>query len=180
MVVSNLIAYLIAIAIPAFSIYLIFALDLFGTGRKSTIFACLGWGAIGAFGLTYLINTSVNNALSDMVGSYRSYRTVVTVTAPIVEEILKSLILIYFIRQPSFRYAVDGAIYGFAVGIGFAVIENVFYLSSTPDAALSLAISRVLSTSLMHATASAMVGISLGRLRRVEGVVTISLQLFGI
>ena len=60
-----------------------------------------------------------------------------------------------------------GAIYGFGVGIGFAVAENIFYLSNDAQGAgPMLAISRVLSTSLMHATASSLVGISLGGLRR--------------
>ena len=77
----------------------------------------------------------------------------------------------YFIQRPRFRYIVDGAVYGFAAGIGFAVRENFFYLNglTTEDAALGLAISRVLSASLMHATASSMVGIAFGRLRRSQG-----------
>jgi hypothetical protein len=66
---------------------------------------------------------------------------------------------------------VDGAIYGFAVGIGFAVFENYFYLSLDETGALSTAIGRVLSTNLMHATASAVVGSALGfaRFQRFRG-----------
>ena len=91
---------------------------------------------------------------------------VVSLTAPLVEEILKALVLLYFTRQPSFHYFVDGAVYGFGVGIGFAMIENLAYVSATPS--LALAITRVLSTSLMHAMASGIVGLSLGRLRRTR------------
>src|SRR5690606_20214632 len=164
---TTLIAYVIAAAIPAFAVYLIQALDLFQTAKFRTLLICVLWGAIGAFGLAYVINKGVIEQLM-LAGASRndSLQVVVRLTAPIIEEILKALILIYLIRQPSFRYFVDGAIYGFGVGIGFAVIENFSYIGASSNAALALAASRVLSTSLMHAMASAIVGISLGRLRR--------------
>ncbi|RPI96572.1 MAG: PrsW family intramembrane metalloprotease, partial [Chloroflexi bacterium] len=121
---------------------------------------CLGWGAVGAFGLAWLINNEV-------MDRGVSYEMLTRITAPIIEEILKALVLIYLIQHPRFRYIVDGAVYGIAVGIGFALTENLaIYLPDAGDAVLATAISRTLSTSLMHATASGLVGISLGRLRR--------------
>jgi RsiW-degrading membrane proteinase PrsW (M82 family)/CRP-like cAMP-binding protein len=172
MEVANLIGYVIAIAIPVLAIYLIYALDLFGTGKIGTVAICMAWGAIFAFGLAYIINTVMAQSLGRA--------TVTTLTAPILEEILKSLILVYFVQSPRFRYVVDGAVYGFGVGIGFAVVENISYLSGSPNAGLTLAITRVLSTSLMHATASGMVGISLGRLRRAGHVRKLILPIAGI
>lgn len=166
MTITLVIAYVIALAIPILSVYFIRALDLFGTANTGTLVRCILWGAVAAFGLAYVINKGVLEQLM-LTGATRtdSMQLVVRLTAPIVEEILKALFLIYLIRRPTFRYFVDGAIYGFGVGIGFAMMENVVYLSSS-NAVLALAISRVLSTSLMHAMASALVGISLGRLRR--------------
>ncbi len=156
----TLVAYIIAIAVPAFTIYLFVLLDVFGTGKPSTILMCAGWGAAGAF----LAAWAINNALLDQGVAYK---TLTGGIAPVIEEILKSLILIYLIQHPRFRYIVDGAVYGIAVGIGFALSENLFiYLPDAGDAVLGTAISRTLSTSLMHATASGLVGISLGRLRR--------------
>ncbi|MBN2305810.1 MAG: PrsW family intramembrane metalloprotease [Anaerolineae bacterium] len=153
-------AYLIAIIIPALVIYLFITLDVFGTGKANTILLCAAWGAVAA----YQIAVWVNNAVID---TGLSYETLTKITAPIIEEILKSLILLYLIRQPSFRYIVDGAIYGIAVGMGFALSENLFvYLPGSGSAVLGTAISRTLSTSLMHAAASGLVGLSLGRLRR--------------
>jgi CRP-like cAMP-binding protein len=109
------------------------------------------------------------------------YHTVVSVTGPIVEEILKAAILIYLVRHPRFRYIVDGAAYGIAVGIGFATSENYFfYLPDAGSAVLGVAISRVLSTALMHATASSLVGISLGRLRRSRDTSKIGWPVLGI
>jgi CRP-like cAMP-binding protein/RsiW-degrading membrane proteinase PrsW (M82 family) len=167
-----LISYLIAIMLPLVALYLLSTFDLFGTGKGSTIRISFAWGAVAAFALAYV----VNNTVVRFVG----YVTVVTLTAPIVEEILKSLILAYWVQRPRFRYIVDGAVYGFAAGIGFAISENVFYLSTHPGNSLALAISRVLSTTLMHAAASAMVGIALGHLRRSRNAMKLVWSFLGI
>jgi hypothetical protein len=69
------------------------------------------------------------------------------------------------VRRPNFTYFVDGAIYGFAAGIGFAVVENYEYIANLQSAGLGLAISRVLSSNLIHASASALIGIAIGLAR---------------
>jgi hypothetical protein len=89
--------------------------------------------------------------------------------APVVEEVLKSLVLIGLSKKMS--YFVDGAIYGFASGIGFSVVENVLYLARESSGSTPLvAILRVFSTCLMHAAASALVGTAIGRLRYGRGI----------
>jgi CRP-like cAMP-binding protein/RsiW-degrading membrane proteinase PrsW (M82 family) len=170
----TLIAYMIAVAVPAFTIYLFVLLDVFGTGKTSTILLCSVWGAAGAF----VVARTVNNAILDQG---MSYNTLAGGAAPVIEELLKAAILIYLIQHPRFRYIVDGAVYGIAVGIGFALSENLFiYLPNAGEAVLGTAISRTLSTSLMHATASGLVGISLGRLRRATSFRRDILPLLGI
>jgi RsiW-degrading membrane proteinase PrsW (M82 family)/CRP-like cAMP-binding protein len=160
-------SYAIALLVPAFAFYLIHALDLFKTSKPSTVLICALWGALAAYPLAALANAELHTLFG--------YAVVVNLTAPVIEEVLKALILLYFTRQPSFHYFIDGAVYGFGVGIGFAVIENFAYVAGSPS--LSLAVTRVLSTSLMHAMASGIVGISLGRLRRTR---TRLLPLIGI
>ncbi len=164
---SVLIAALVGIVVPLSAVYLVERFDVFQSASRRNILISLVYGATVAFFGAYFLNT-LTVELLELAGMAPSqaYNIVVRLTAPIIEEILKSLVLIYLIRQPSFKYAVDGAIYGFSVGIGFAVAENLLYISNNPDAALGLTISRVLSTSLMHASVSAVVGFMLGRLRR--------------
>jgi RsiW-degrading membrane proteinase PrsW (M82 family)/CRP-like cAMP-binding protein len=160
--VTQILSYVITFAIPAFAVYMLFSLDVFSTGKGSTIILCLAWGAVGAF----LLAKSLNSFFLQRT----NYELLVQFIAPILEELLKSAILFIFIFQPRFRYAVDGAIYGFATGIGFSMSENLYYLGvgSTAAPSFTLAISRVLSTALMHATTSAVIGIWLGRNRRRE------------
>jgi hypothetical protein len=84
--------------------------------------------------------------------------------APIVEEVFKSLILVYLVRRSDHTYFVDAAIYGFAAGIGFAVSENMLYLARGTDVNqdLIVAIARSFSSSLMHGGSTALVGIAIG------------------
>lgn len=172
----RIIAYLIAVGIPALSVYIIFTQDLFGTGKRTTVLACLVWGVFGAFGLAYAFNQFL---VIDTLGV--SFETLSTRIAPVMEEVFKSMILWYFIRQPRFRYFIDGAVYGFAAGIGFAMSENIFYIANdSSGATLVLATSRVLSAALMHATASSVVGISMGLSRRQAGWRKIALPLGGM
>lgn len=171
----TIIAMIISVVVPAFAIYLIYLLDLFGTGKGNTVGICMAWGAIGSFGLAYLANTFIMRTFD------LEFETVSRFVAPVVEELLKAVILVYFIQQPRFRYFVDGAIYGYAAGIGFAMSENIFYvLNDSSGEALGLAVSRVLTASLMHAAAGAVVGIAFGLSRRRSGIQKYVSYFFGI
>jgi RsiW-degrading membrane proteinase PrsW (M82 family) len=158
-----IIAIAVATAVPLIVLYVIYTLDLYGTGSFKTVALCFVWGGL-MVGAAFIANTDLYDRIGD-------FDTMVRFVAPIVEELLKAAILVYLVRQKNFTYFVDGAIYGFAVGIGFAVFENYFYLAQSQNEALSIAIGRVLSTNLMHAAASAVVGSALGfaRFQRFRG-----------
>lgn len=163
-------AIAVAVLIPLTFLFLVRRLDLYASGNFPTVLICMG-GGVAAFLAAYVLN----NAILPLVG----YAVMVTLVAPIVEEILKSLILVYYVRQPDFTYFVDGAIYGFGTGVAFAVVENLLYLSHlqggrSTDGGLALAITRAFSTSLMHGSASALVGVALGRLRFGRGLTRIA------
>ena len=158
---SSVIALTIATLIPLLFLYIVYNRDLYHTGEFRFILYCIGWGAIAYF-LAFLLNsTLVNNKIL-------SEDFLVRFSAPLAEETLKGLLLFYLVRRPKFTYFVDGAIYGFACGIGFAILENYEYVLGNSSMAIALAVSRVLSTNLIHATGSALIGISLG-MWRLEG-----------
>ena len=167
-------AYAIAILLPLGFLYLIYSQDLFGQGKFRYVLVSFIWGLVafgGAYGVATLIQWRLTIAFGSKIeaGLWLQLWLPVLI-APIVEEVLKSLALIVFLRR-RMTYFVDGAIYGFASGIGFSVLENVLYLArGEARAAILLAIMRVFSTCLMHGAASALVGIAIGRLRYGRGV----------
>ena len=75
--------------------------------------------------------------------------------APFVEEALKALIIWGLIRGNRIGFLVDAAIYGFAVGAGFAIFENMYYLTLLPDLQLGTWIVRGFGTAIMHGGATA-------------------------
>ncbi len=83
--------------------------------------------------------------------------------APPIEEILKSLYLLYLVRTNRVGFMVDAAILGFAVGAGFALVENLYYLSVTPNASPYLWVIRGFGTAFMHGGVTAVVGILMNR-----------------
>jgi RsiW-degrading membrane proteinase PrsW (M82 family) len=156
MSIITLISLIIATAIPAIAFYIIYTRDLYSTGAKHFIWVSFIWGAF-AFGMASLTNRYLLNSAGV------DWMVLVRFIAPIEEEIFKGLILIILVRRKQFTYFVDGAIYGFAIGIGFAVVENWEYLvSSDQGVQLMVAVVRVISTNLMHATGSSIIGIAFG------------------
>jgi len=157
-------AGLLAVGVPAVFLLLIYTLDLYASRTFRLAMLSFAWGAIGAFGLAYLLNTYVGLPLLLQVSS-NPYLLLTVAFAPVVEEVAKPLILVYISRRPEFTYFVDGAIYGFAAGIGFSVVENFLYLSTNPGSGIALALARAFSTCLMHGTAAGLVGAAVGRFR---------------
>jgi RsiW-degrading membrane proteinase PrsW (M82 family) len=80
--------------------------------------------------------------------------------SPVIEEALKALIIFALIRRHRIGFLVDGAIFGFAVGAGFAVIENLDYLSMAPHAGLGTWFVRGFGTAIMHGGATAIFAIA--------------------
>lgn len=162
--IQTVLATLIAIGIPALFLLLIYTLDLYASRTFGLVMLCFGWGAVGAFSMAYGINTLTARPLAGALG-VDVYLLLVVAVAPVVEELSKSFSLFYVSRRPEFTYFVDGAIYGFAAGIGFSIIENFLYLSRNPELGIALALTRAFSTCLMHGTAAGLVGAAVGRFR---------------
>jgi RsiW-degrading membrane proteinase PrsW (M82 family) len=75
--------------------------------------------------------------------------------APMVEESLKALVVWALMRHNRIGFLVDAAIFGFAVGAGFAIFENLYYLTILPDLKLGTWIVRGFGTAIMHGGATA-------------------------
>lgn len=81
------------------------------------------------------------------------------IETPIMEELLKALMVWWLLRTGRIGFMVEGAIYGFAVGAGFAMTENIVYLHYLGPASMIVWLVRGFGTSLMHGGGTAIVGI---------------------
>jgi len=102
-----------------------------------------------AAGLSY----GVNRLLVEVVGVDPD--RLVLFAAPMVEEVAKAAVMGYLFRTRKIGFGVDAAIRGFAVGTGFALVENVYYSQALGDTGIMLWVVRGLGTAIMHGSATA-------------------------
>ena len=79
--------------------------------------------------------------------------------APLVEEGMKACVMIYLFKSHRIGFLVDAAILGFAVGAGFGVVENFYYLYMAADAQLAVWVVRGFGTAIMHGGTMALFGV---------------------
>jgi hypothetical protein len=78
--------------------------------------------------------------------------------APVVEEIAKALYVAWLLRSNRVGFMVDTAVSGFAVGAGFAVLENLTYIPDLSATGLLASAIRGMGTAMMHGGATAIFG----------------------
>lgn len=80
--------------------------------------------------------------------------------APVVEEIAKAGFMILVIWQGRVGFMIDAAILGFAVGTGFALTENIVYVSTADTAEPVFLVIRGCGTALMHGSTCALFAVT--------------------
>ena len=98
----------------------------------------------------YAVNSWVRPAIALDLVRYSKY------VAPIVEELLKAVYVVWLIRRSKVGFVADAATYGFAAGTGFALVENLLLLQGRPSATIWAWVVRGFGTALMHGTTTAL------------------------
>jgi RsiW-degrading membrane proteinase PrsW (M82 family) len=122
---------------------LLVLMDSFKLARPSAIAKALAWGMVAAF-----ICDALYRALAPLLplspAAFSRY------IAPLTEETVKAAFVVYLIRRRRIGFAVDAAQLGFAVGTGFALVENLQYLRVLGNAGMVLWLVRGLGTAMLH------------------------------
>ena len=121
-------------------------MDSFKLARPSAIVTALGWGVVAAI-LSGLAQLAMTGTLSE--GAFHR------VIAPAIEEVAKCAFIAYLILRRRIGFPVDAAQLGFAVGTGFAVVENFEYLRVLSGAGFVLWLVRGLGTAMLHGATTA-------------------------
>jgi len=91
--------------------------------------------------------------------------------APLLEEVAKGAWVCWLIRASRIGFMVDAAISGFAVGAGFAVLENLLYVPDLAAAGFATAAIRGFGTAMMHGGATAILGVVSVNRAEMRGVI---------
>jgi protease PrsW len=147
---------MIRLAISILPVFLFLAtliyLDSFKLVKISFVLRTILAGCVAAVA-SYFINIFLLNNLSVDLPTYTMY------ISPVIEEFLKASFIIYLLAKNKMGFMVDAAIYGFAVGAGFAFIENIYYLSSLNQTNLIIWFIRGFGTAVMHGGTTALFAI---------------------
>ncbi len=127
-------------------------LDSYKLVRMRWILGTIGLGCIAGLA-SYPLNVGISELLD------LEFVTLTRYVAPLVEEALKGLIIVFLIHRNRIGFPVDAAIFGFGVGAGFAIFENLYYLQAMPDLRFGTWIVRGFGTALMHGGATAIFAI---------------------
>ena len=138
-------------------------LDSYKLVKLNAVVAIVACGALVA-GACYLVNAWTLGVLGLDLIPFSRY------VSPITEELLKALVIVALIRAHRIGFLVDAAILGFAVGTGFALVENVHFLEIVQDAGIGTWIVRGFGTAIMHGGATAIFAVmALAMLEQASG-----------
>ncbi len=123
-------------------------LDSFKLVRRRDVGKSVGAGMLAALG-----SLAINSALVTYGGLRAD--ALAPLVAPLVEETAKAAMVWWLIRTGRIGFLVDSAIHGFALGAGFALLENLYYALTIGYSDVGLWLVRGLGTALMHGGATA-------------------------
>lgn len=129
--------YFISI-VPIF-IYLLLLIyfDVFSTIKKKRVIIAFAWGVVICF-------------TTSLLDYFTSFLDVFKNGVPLFEELIKIILIVFFLKTNKMAFLSDSLIYGASVGAGFSLIENIsyaYYLQSEP---MSIYLYRGFATSLLH------------------------------
>ena len=104
--------------------------------------------ALACFALFQLTGTIIPESLSDSVN-------------PIIEEMVKGIPLLWLAARKKIVFFIDSVICGAAVGGGFSILENIFYLLLGDQMGIGTVLFRGLEVALVHMGCSALVAAGL-------------------
>ena len=119
------------------------ALDSYKLVSLRTVFMALFAGVLAAV-VCFAINSVIFAQFPRYADQYARFG------APVVEEMAKAVYWIFLIATARVAFMADSAICGFAVGAGFAVVENIFYLDVLHGQGPAIWIVRGFGTAIMH------------------------------
>lgn len=123
--------------------------------RPARVHAFL-WGATVAILIAGTINTIVALAISEVAA--------VVVSAPVMEETLKGLAVVWALRRREIDGPVDGLVYAGWAALGFAVVENTqYFLAASDDGVLAQTfVARAVLTPFAHPLFTVWIGLAIG------------------
>ncbi len=142
------VASLLPVVIYIFVVYQIDNFSLISVKRLLILILSGMLTALACFALFQLTGQILSESQSDSIN-------------PIIEEIVKGIPLLIFASRKKVVFFIDSVICGAAVGGGFSILENLFYLLLSDGMGMGTVLFRGLEVALIHMGCSAIVATGL-------------------
>lgn len=142
------VAALLPVVIYIFVVYQIDNFSLISVKRLLLLILSGMLTALACFALFQLTGKIISESQSDSVN-------------PIIEEIVKAVPLLWLASRKKIVFFIDSVICGAAVGGGFSILENIFYLVLGEPLGMGTVLFRGLEVALIHMGCSAIVAAAL-------------------
>ncbi|MBR4771201.1 MAG: PrsW family intramembrane metalloprotease [Bacteroidales bacterium] len=144
----SFIASLLPVAIYIFVVYELDSFSLLSVKRLLLLVGAGMGAALVCFGLFWLLDTFIPVSVSDFL-------------YPLLEEVVKAIPLFLLASRKKIVFFIDSVICGAAVGGGFSILENIFYLVLGEPLGIGTVLFRGLEVALIHMGCSAIVAAGL-------------------
>ena len=142
------VAALLPVVIYIIVVYQIDNFSLISVKRLLLLILCGMLTALACFALFQLTGKIIPQSQSDSVN-------------PIIEEMVKGIPLLWLAARKKIVFFIDSVICGAAVGGGFSILENIFYLLLGDQMGIGTVLFRGLEVALVHMGCSALVAAGL-------------------
>ena len=144
----SFIASLLPVAIYIFVVYELDSFSLLSVKRLLLLVGAGMGAALVCFGLFWLLDAFIPVSVSDFL-------------YPLLEEVVKAIPLFLLASRKKIVFFIDSVICGAAVGGGFSILENIFYLVLGEPLGIGTVLFRGLEVALIHMGCSAIVAAGL-------------------
>ena len=152
----SFVAALLPVVVYIVVVYVLDSFALISVKRLLLLVLCGMAAALACFGLFQLTWTVLPESVSDFVD-------------PVIEEAVKAIPLLILARRKKIAFFIDSVICGAAVGGGFSILENIFYLVLGDELGMGTILFRGLEVALIHMGCSAIVAAALMFAVRLDG-----------
>jgi RsiW-degrading membrane proteinase PrsW (M82 family) len=146
---------ILAIAPPLLIAYYVYQKDKYDKEPKSLIIKSFLFGCLGIIPAIFL------ELFAE--GMFTNLFLYVFIGIALVEEGVKYFFLKkYLFNKPDFNEPMDGIVYAVMISLGFATVENIFYVFNHPGQEIQVAVMRMFTAIPLHAVCGIILGYFVG------------------
>ncbi len=140
----------ISLAFPLLVLIVMYIFGIYTFRNIGWVLLCLIWGVIGFWATFFASPKLAELGISNLL--------VAILIVPVIQQVFAMVGTFFVVHRRKFDNLIDGAVYGFAIGLGYSVTENI-KVAIALAGSLETILLRSFSSTLVYTTAAGIVGV---------------------